>query len=166
MQPIFTLILRLLPAFVGNMAPIWYGGGKDAIDGGKKWSDGRSVFGKGKTWRGFFSALVVATLTAFLTFGVLHEYDLTTQLIIGLLLGLGAMVGDLAGSFLKRRLNVPSGQPYYTDQLGFMIVAIAFAWPYLFLAWDDVLVLLVITYVLHVVTNQIAFRAKFKSVPW
>lgn len=164
--PILELIVTLFPAFIANMAPLWYGGGKDQIDGGKNWRDGRPILGKGKTWRGFYAALFVGAAVGIYSFGVLHKTDALLAVWVGFLMGLGTMAGDLGGSFLKRRLNVPSGAPFLTDQIGFMVGAILFTWPYLTLDIQDVVVALIITYVLHVFTNRVAYATKFKEVPW
>jgi len=82
------------------------------------------------------------------------------------------MVGDLLGSFVKRRFGLPPGSQYFLlDQLLFLVVALAFA------VWYDeallaelngwhVLFLLVLTYFLHLFFNWIAHRLHLKKVPW
>lgn len=59
-------------------------------------------FGKHKTWRGLLVALLAATaLAPMLGLASLHD----------LLLGVLAMLGDLASSFIKRRLGLRPGSP-------------------------------------------------------
>jgi CDP-2,3-bis-(O-geranylgeranyl)-sn-glycerol synthase len=50
-----------LPAYLANAAPVVLGGG-GAIDGGRKWLDGKPLFGDHKTVRGTISGLAVGTL--------------------------------------------------------------------------------------------------------
>ncbi|GAI48998.1 unnamed protein product, partial [marine sediment metagenome] len=51
----------ILPAYVANATPVVLGGGKP-IDSGKKFTDGRPIFGAGKTWRGFVSGIATGTM--------------------------------------------------------------------------------------------------------
>ncbi len=68
-----------------------------ALDAGKLLMDGQRIFGKSKTVRGIAVAIVV-TIGAALVIGQLPA--------IGLLVGVVAMIGDLASSFMKRRLRL------------------------------------------------------------
>jgi hypothetical protein len=62
--------------------------------------DGRPLFGTSKTIRGILLAVLTTSACARLV-GLSWE--------IGLLVGIVAMAGDLFSSFLKRRINLPSG---------------------------------------------------------
>ena len=68
-----------------------------ALDAGLLFMDGQPIFGTSKTVRGV-AASIVATTSAALVIG--------QSLAIGLLVGAVAMTGDLASSFLKRRLRL------------------------------------------------------------
>src|SRR5215469_6195878 len=63
-----------------------------------------------KTWEGFFGALVFALLCSLMLFklmpGHLSALTWTHATILGLLLGFGAIVGDLAESIIKRSTDV------------------------------------------------------------
>src|SRR5438067_3937467 len=63
-----------------------------------------------KTWEGFFGALIFALFCSLLLFKVmpahLHALTWTHATILGLLLGFGAIVGDLAESIIKRSTDV------------------------------------------------------------
>ena len=70
------------------------------VDGGAVFYDGRPWLGASKTWRGWIScALTTPFVAVFL--GLPWE--------LGLAAALGAMLGDAAASFLKRRFGVRSG---------------------------------------------------------
>ena len=80
-----------------------------AIDGGRKFFDGRPVFGSSKTVRGLIGSLLCTILVAEL---------LAMPVITGLLIACGAMMGDLASSFIKRRVGMkPSTQAMGLDQI-------------------------------------------------
>lgn len=67
------------------------------IDAGRTWTDGRPLFGVNKTWRGLISSLLCTVLAGwFLGLGWLP----------GFVVAGGAMAGDLASSFTKRRLGL------------------------------------------------------------
>ena len=83
------------------------------------------------------------------------------------------MVGDLVGSFMKRRLGLQRGAPLpLIDQLDF----VGGAWLLLFLgarAWfietfsvQIIVVVIIITPLLHLFTNYIGFKIGKKKVPW
>ncbi|MEJ2653222.1 MAG: CDP-archaeol synthase [Gammaproteobacteria bacterium] len=69
------------------------------VDAGKHFIDGKPLFGATKTWRGILAAWLPTGLVAWL----MHLPFMT-----GSLIALGAMLGDLLSSFIKRRLGMPS----------------------------------------------------------
>ncbi len=87
----------------------------------------------------------------------------------------GAAFGDLAGSFLKRRVDIKSGAPFWiVDQLDFAVGALIFAFipaiffPGLYLIPDlnIVIFLLILTPSVSLISNTIAYLIKLKDVPW
>ncbi|MFH1199711.1 MAG: CDP-2,3-bis-(O-geranylgeranyl)-sn-glycerol synthase [Candidatus Micrarchaeota archaeon] len=168
---LLSLFLFALPAYIANGAPVLFGGGRP-IDGGRSFADGRRILGASKTVRGFFSGFACGLLTS-LILGLavpglfLPQFGLPLKLAAGMLLSLGAMVGDLLGSFAKRRMGVAPGEPFFlTDQLLFFACALAFCAPLLLPPYEEILVLFVLTFALHVLSNFIAHRLRLKAVPW
>ena len=87
----------------------------------------------------------------------------------------GAAFGDLAGSFLKRRVNIKSGAPFWiVDQLDFAVGALIFAlipvifFPGLYTIPDlnIVIFLLILTPSVSLISNTIAYLINLKDVPW
>jgi len=155
-EDLLQLLLFILPAYFANSAPVLFGGGAPMDFKAKAW-DGRRVFGDGKTWRGFLAGIIAGTIVG----ALLNAY------LLGVLLSLGTMLGDLFGSFLKRRLGLERGHPGFAiDQLPFLLFALAFASPIYLPSWEGILVLIILTYVLHVSTNFLANRLGLKKVPW
>lgn len=70
------------------------------IDKGVKFIDGRPILGSSKTVRGIFLSILVTSVFA-------PVLGLSWR--IGVLVASVAMAGDLASSFLKRRINLPAG---------------------------------------------------------
>jgi len=104
------------------------------IDFGVKWR-GCEIFGKNKTWRGLLvgviTGMIVAGIQALLFFNsdffvryTIVDYRKVNFILIGSLMGGGALLGDLIESFIKRRLNKPSGKPWFPwDQIDWIIGA-------------------------------------------
>ena len=134
------------------------------IDLGRKFIDGKPVFGKNKTFRGFFVGLLVGTGV-----GLSESKIFNLPLIFGLLLSLGALFGDLAGAFLKRRLGIAPGNLLpIVDQVDFVLGALIFSLlisPSL-LTWELALTVLLITPPIHLLTNFAAYKLGLKSNPW
>jgi len=164
----------ILPAYIANAFPVIFGGGP-AIDMGKKFSDGKPIFGSHKTVRGFIAGLIAGILTSVVQTVVLQykpsDFVLPFQfnLLIGSMIALGALVGDLLHSFIKRRMGLVEGSPLpVADQLDFALGAILFsllvsAYPPPLLT---VVFVIVITPPIHLLTNFIAYLLGVKKTPW
>jgi CDP-2,3-bis-(O-geranylgeranyl)-sn-glycerol synthase len=183
MTPLETLAVALwamLPAYVPNNAAVLAGGGRP-IDGGREWG-GRRVLGDGKTWRG--TAVGTAVGTA-LGLGLAAVHDLvgaalglalpTFPPVAAFALALGAMLGDVGASFLKRRTGRQRGAAFpVLDQLDFVVGALGLAallatgWfldTFLDPHWVLVAVV-VVTPALHVLTNGVAYALGLKDEPY
>ncbi len=162
------LILLILPAMIANGTPVVarkiYGSGTP-IDFGKNWLDGRPLFGPGKTWEGLLSGVITGTM-----FGIIEGFvfeDFRFYVYGAFLSSIGALIGDIIGSFLKRRLGIKRGEPApILDQLDFYIGAISLLYIGGYeLSLAAVLVFAPIILFLHVTTNWIAHQLKLKEVP-
>ena len=153
----------IFPAYCANAVPVLAGGGLP-MDLGRRFLDGKPIFGKNKTFRGFFAGLVVGAVA-----GLAETLVFGFPVLFGLLVSLGALFGDLAGAFLKRRLDIaPGGLLPVVDQVDFILGAIAFALPLPLssLSWELALMVLVITPPIHLLTNFVAYKMGLKNNPW
>ena len=162
---ILTLVIQamkfIFPAYCANAAPVLGGGGKP-IDFGRNFFDGRRIFGTNKTFKGFLFGLaigiVVGTVDCFL-FGFPWLFAILTPL--------GALLGDLTGAFVKRRLDIaPGGLLPIVDQIDFVVGALVFALPLAIVSWQLSLAVLLITPPIHLFTNFLAYKLKLKKNPW
>jgi len=163
----------ILPAYVANAIPVLLGGGR-AIDCGKTFADGRPVFGSHKTVRGFVTGVVAGTLTGAVQTAALGSIPLSDfvlpyqfNVLLGFLISLGALIGDLVHSFLKRRLRVAEGSPLpVADQLDFVVGAVVFfsiaSTPPLL----TIFIIFAITLPVHLLTNFLAYLLGVKKKPW
>jgi len=153
----------VFPAYCANAIPVIAGGGHP-IDFNKNFFDGKPILGKNKTLRGFFAGLVVGTLVGFaesIWFGYSPFF--------GLILSLGALLGDLAGAFIKRRIGLAPGEMLpIIDQVDFILGAIVFSviFSVQVFSWQLIMAVLVITIPMHLLTNFAAYKLGLKSNPW
>ena len=151
----------IFPAYCANAMPV-ITGGDYPIDFGKKFFDGKPILGKNKTFQGFFSGLIIGTAV-----GLVESAFFNYPLLFGLLLSLGALFGDLAGAFVKRRLGLAPGDLLpVIDQIDFIIGAILFSLPLQILSWELILAVLIITPPIHLLTNFAAYKLGLKNNPW
>jgi CDP-2,3-bis-(O-geranylgeranyl)-sn-glycerol synthase len=162
-QLIIEALKFIFPAYCANAVPVIAGGGHP-IDFGKKFFDGKSIFGKNKTLKGFFSGLVVG-----IAVGLIESMFFDFSIFFGLVLSLGALLGDLTGAFIKRRLGLAPGDLLpVIDQVDFIIGAIVFAFFFSpqILSWELITAVLIITLPIHLLTNFAAYKLGLKNNPW
>jgi len=151
-------IIEILPALVANALPVLFGGGP-ALDGGLKFNDGRPVLGSHKTIRGAIVGIVGGAVMGLIL--SLWRPKFAAQ---GLLMGVGAMVGDALGSFIKRRLGIAEGKwTPLVDELPFFYAALLFASPLLpagIFEPLNLVALSVLVIVLHEGTNYLVGRLR------
>lgn len=153
----------IFPAYCANAVPVLIGGGTP-LDFGRNFIDKKPLFGKNKTFRGFFFGLAVGTGV-----GLIESNIFGYDLLFGFLLSLGALVGDLTGAFVKRRIGIaPGGLLPVVDQVDFVLGALVFS--FLFsvnhLSPALLLTVLVVTPPIHLLTNYAAYRLGLKNNPW
>ncbi len=182
---LFAALWFIFPAWVANSFAINVSGigflkrYGYPVDGGAMLC-GKRVLGDGKTWRGFIAGVLFAGLAGFLQQSTQAEVsawyaamfpspivlvDMTVSLAIAI--GFGAMVGDMAGSFIKRQSGFDRGACVpLLDQLDYVFGTFVFAWPFVSLTWPIILWVLALTVPIHVAANIIAWKIKLKKVPW
>jgi CDP-2,3-bis-(O-geranylgeranyl)-sn-glycerol synthase len=171
-----------LPAYLANMAPViidklgWFKPLARPIDFGRQFKN-RPLLGKGKTWRGLLSGILVAIIVAAIQ-KLLFQYetvqsislvnfDETSFLLYGFLAGSGALIGDMVKSFFKRRINIASGKSWpIADQLDFIAGFFIFTYWLIRPEWIIVITAFLITLILHPLTNIIGYLLKIKKVWW
>lgn len=158
------LFIMYLPAMVANASPVFLKSGTP-VDFGKKFIDGKRILGDGKTWEGLFLGMWFGGTVALTLWLLLDDFMI---FVYGLVGSLGALLGDMLFSFIKRRLGIKRGAPLpLADQLDFFLGATAMM---LLLGWRPNLTLWLITafiiVFLHLLANRIAYMIKLKDVPW
>lgn len=171
-------IWLILPAYAVNglMPLVGFKKNNHPIDFGKKWR-GKPIFGPGKTWEGLFFGCFIGILIAtiqMLVYPYLPFDQSPVPLTIvqmspflGFLLGLGAIAGDLVGSFIKRRMGLPRGAiAPILDQEDFLLGALLFASFMVTILIEWILWLVIITPIIHLIANVIGYKIRVKKEPW
>lgn len=182
-EVVVTALWAMLPAYIPNNAAVLAGGGRP-IDGGRT-VGGSRMLGDGKTWRGTAVGWAAGGLLALglnaIRADAADALGVTVPefpLAVVLALPLGAMVGDIGASFLKRRTGRERGAPFPgVDQLDFVVGSLLFAavadllfvspsWFFETFTVPVLIVVVVVTPLLHVATNGIAYGIGVKDEPW
>lgn len=154
----------IFPAYCANALPVLAGGGLP-MDFGRNFLDGRRIFGKNKTFRGFLFGWGMGILVG-LADGSVFGFD-KYSVAFSILTPLGALCGDLVGAFIKRRLNIdPGGLLPIVDQVDFVVGALLFSLPLAIVTLEVAVTVMVITPPIHLLTNFFAFKLRLKSNPW
>ena len=191
-----------LPGFLVNtFAMMWgkwlpkTGYGPWPIDGGRTARDGNILLGDGKTWNGLVggsltSGLLMVIMASAINAGEAcgifvdplldHDPSVSRGLwafIVGSLLGFFSLLGDMTGSFFKRRRGLKregdvSSKAPLLDTLPFAMMVFLLGWLLLpgLHGSSDVLVpmvvVLVATPVLHRSFNMFGYAIGWKDVPY
>lgn len=171
----FTLILSslylFLPAYFANMCPVF--ASRLKLPFGKPISE--KLFGSHKTYRGFLAGFIGALIILIIQktifdLGFLHsisllDYKLLNLLPYALAMGIGALIGDVGKSFVKRRLKIAPGEAFIPfDQIDFIIASTVFLMPIYIMPLKIFIIALLITPILHLMANIVAYKLKLKEV--
>ena len=168
----------MLPVYFANMAPIIINKAFNnlafPLDFNKTLKN-KPIFGKNKTFRGLVFGVLFAVIIAYLQFLLYNNnvfvdisiIDYSNWLLIGALMGFGAIFGDLAESFAKTRINYEPGRPFIPfDQLDFVIGALIFVYPLVMLSLNRIIIIMVLSFVLHILVNHGAYYTGVRKEKW
>lgn len=170
----------MLPAYMANMAPVMLKKRLKflavPLDFGKVFR-GKPLLGKNKTLRGLIAGVFLAVAVAFIQYLLkdsavfyyltLAGLDYNNWLWIGFLMGAGAITGDAVESFFKRRLGINSGKPFVPfDQTDFVFGALVFVSIVYIPKWYVWISMLIISFILHFLTNHIAYWIGVRDEKW
>lgn len=181
MSDALRALLLFLPAAVANGLPVlanhipglrnWH----TPVDFGKYYR-GRRILGDHKTWRGLVTGTIGGMMTGALIYAaypsLVHHFadipftPLLEMIIIGGVLGFGALAGDVAESFFKRRRNVLSGQSWFPfDQIDYIFGGLLFVWPLVNLSAAQAVLIVMVYFCVHLIASYIGYLLKLKDKP-
>jgi CDP-2,3-bis-(O-geranylgeranyl)-sn-glycerol synthase len=158
---IVSALLYIGPSYVANAAPLLFGGGA-TLDGGRKLSDGQPIFGSHKTIRGVIAGILAGTII-----GLAESLVDSRLALAGFMIALGAVLGDLLGAFIKRRLRVEPGKAFpILDQLDFVFGSLILGYYFFPIGLYSLLLFVIVTPPIHLGTNYGAYRLGIKKTQW
>ncbi|MEC7977202.1 MAG: CDP-2,3-bis-(O-geranylgeranyl)-sn-glycerol synthase [Candidatus Thermoplasmatota archaeon] len=188
LNAIITVLWIMGPAYIANSVAVLTGG-KYPIDQGKTLSDGNRILGDGKTWSG----LLGGTLGGIM-FGIIldsgdgrmalerltgeeHVQSLWSEnpVMVFFLLSFGALFGDMAASFYKRRQNLLRGDKFaILDMYDFIFMSLLLCFifqrdwllSWILDGWAPLFTVLILTPFLHRGVNIIGYNIGVKNEPW
>ena len=129
-----------------------------AIDCGMRLADGRFMFGPSKTIRGIVSSVMATALIAAVTGLTLY---------VGVVIALGAMAGDLASSFIKRRLGLePSSKATGLDQIPEALLPCLLLSTMLPVTAGDVAVIVLLFFGGEIIFSEMLYRTGVRDRPY
>jgi len=175
----------IFPAYIANSSAVIFGHGAP-VDCGANFRDGKRIFGNGKTWFGFIGGTLAGIAFSFgqiLGAGIQYPDHfwgygpLPNAIIVAILIPLGALLGDLLGSFIKRRYGLNRGDKIvgldiYDLLIGVFILLLIFEFNWFYDTFLDgiriiaLVSILVLTPILHRFTNIIGYKLGKKKEPW
>ena len=162
---LLQLSYLMLPAYAANMAPpfvkYWRGWNRPIA---------ARHLGHHKTVVGFAAGVCAGVGAAFVQSRIAWTGGLAGHddwLPIGLRLGIGAMAGDSAKSFAKRRLGIPPGAPWVPfDQLDFVAGALVLLANRVPLSILDYGLILALSAGGHIAVNHVAYGLGIRDTRW
>ena len=128
------------------------------LDGHARFIDGRPLLGASKTIRGLVVSVVATSILALL---------LRMRLSTGILVGVGAMSGDLLSSFTKRRLGLkPSSRATGLDQIPESLVPALMCWHRLSLGAADAVAVAGLFLLGDIVLSRLLYRMHIRDRPY
>ena len=137
----------------------------------------KRVLGSHKTIRGFIAGIIVGILTVYFEVFLYQNFswvraivpiDYTTvnPVLLGFLLGFGALAGDAVKSFFKRQKNVPPGKSWVPfDQIDYIVGGVLFSALYIQLSLWHYLLLFVLYLLLHPFNTILGYFVKLRKEP-
>lgn len=174
-----------LAAAIGNMTPILVAKANwkplrtwlTPMDFGKTFR-GKRIFGTHKTWRGLITGMIMSTIILAvqqLIFKHAHflqewiggfDFAHLPTLIVGPLMGLGALGGDAVKSFFKRQRNTPPGESWFPfDQIDLPLGALVATWPFIHPSWLQSVAAVFLGLSAQLISSYIGFLLHLKDKP-
>lgn len=127
------------------------------LDGGRVLRDGRRLFGDSVTVRGVVGAVVLAAGGAAL---------LGQGVAVGATIGLLAMLGDAASSWVKRRLGLArSARAIGLDQIPESLLPLLALAQVLDLGWGDIFIIVAAFTAFDLVVSRLLYRLGWRNRP-
>jgi CDP-2,3-bis-(O-geranylgeranyl)-sn-glycerol synthase len=175
---LLSCMYLMLPAYISNMSPLI---GRKFLPLYNKPLDfhltfrKKRIFGNNKSIGGILTGIIAGTITCFIQHLIQNNnlflnityLNYSNWLIIGLLLSFGALAGDFIKSFFKRQIEIKPGKKFIPfDQIDFSIGALLFLSFSILLPIKMIITIIILSFILHIITNHISFYLGIRKEKW
>lgn len=132
--------------------------------------------GRNKTWDAYYVGGCGGVATIYLQrlFPAIDrgltfiDYTRDDLVVVGLLMGVGAIAGDHIKSFFKRLVGIVPGERWWPfDQLDFVVGGLVVVTPYVgWIGWGRGILLASVALFVHPVGNWFGYKIGLRKVPW
>ena len=138
---------------------------------------GKRILGSHKTVRGFLAAVLIGIVVCSIEVWLYHtsegirravpvSYAMVNPVILGSLLGFGALFGDAVKSFFKRQASIKPGRSWFPfDQIDYIIGGVVFSLLYMQLPGVDYAFLFIVWFLMHPLTTFVGYLFKLRRKP-
>ncbi len=139
---------------------------------------GKRILGSHKTIRGFIVGILVAIIGVYLQIFLYEhvallrkiyplDYSTLNPILLGFLLGFGALAGDAVKSFFKRQRGIQPGRSWVPfDQIDYILGGIILTWLYIQLDWWHYITIFLMWLVIHPLASFMGYMLKLKRKPF
>lgn len=185
LNDIFFALWVYFAAAIGNMTPILVAKSSwkplrdwtSPIDFGKTFR-GKRIFGEHKTWRGLVTGMIMSTIVLGVQQSVFRhspwlqdalgglDFGNLPTLIVGPLLGLGALGGDAIKSFFKRQRDTSPGESWFPfDQIDLPLGALVATWIFIHPTIIQAVIAVLLGLTAQLVSSYVGYLLHLKDKP-
>ncbi len=135
---------------------------------------GKRMLGNHKTFRGLIAGIIGGMLISLIQWGLYEtdffrkisfiDYTNNHWLLVGFLLGFGAIFGDALKSLIKRQIGIKPGDSFIPfDQIDWIIGAVIFISPVYSVPALDFAILTVLYFVIHITVRYAGYLIKLNN---
>lgn len=162
MVDFLQLLYLMIPAYVANMVPVLV----RKIAWNTPIDFGTGLLGSHKTWKGFIAGVAFSVIVGIIMWRTYWPFEFS-GLKWSLAIGIGALLGDSAKSFFKRRISIKPGSPWIPfDQIDYTVGALVIGSFVFFPGWLNCFLIIIISAVGHVIINHIGYYLGVREVKW
>jgi len=172
METLVEALWFFLPGFIANQCP----GLMAKLNTPLRIPVSERWLGRNKTWDSYCVGACggIATIYFQRLFPAIDrdlaliDYMRDDLAIVGILMGVGAILGDHIKSFFKRQMGIRPGESWWPfDQLDFVAGGLIVVTPYAgWIGWERTVLLAAIMLLVHPVGNWLGYKAGLRKVPW
>ena len=160
-----------LPAGIANASPVFFNKiplinrWDTPLDFGKS-LNGKRIFGDNKKWRGLIGGVLIGALGAGFIYSWQNLLPGTNHVLLGGLMGFGALIGDSLESFIKRQFGKKPGEKWFPfDQTDYIIGGLLASLILINFELKIYLFILMLYFGLHLIASYIGYLIKLKDYP-